>query len=243
MPSRPGLHRPKSNWSRNWPAALLSTLTIVGLTGCQLTIAAPEQSNKAPASATPSYSTPVIAPGHDAAAIAAKDLDWQAGNALSMGVPVEWNDQLSQNQTGGEAAPVWAKVISKRAGLSRYQNANGCLLDYWQTQNQQALMVVEDDRSSTLALFKYLLPELDAEGLKDTDWPWSKDAGKPSPIIQFLSMRKKAAGGRPASYFSARMLNHSGVGLVLSVACPSDALLEPTLASARNSLTVLPPQQ
>lgn len=217
-------------------------LLVLGLAGCRFTVAAPESTSGTAAGSTTSYSAPVIRPGHDAAAVAAKDLSWQAGNTLSVGVPVAWNDQLGRAPATG-AAPEWVKQISNQGGLSRYQNANGCVLDYWQTLNQQPLMVTEDDRASTVALFTYLAPELAADALKETDWPWHKDAGKTSPVIQFLAARKGAAAGTPASYFSARMLNYAGVGLVLSLSCPSEALIDPTLASARAGLTVQPPQQ
>ena len=220
---------------------LVCALTVVaGLTACQLTVAAPDTSSDRVSSAPPSYPGPVVTPGHDAAAVAAKNLDWQAGNTLSVGVPVGWNDQIGRSSG---TAPAWTKLIDKRAGLTRYQNANGCLLDDWQTVDQQALMVTEDDRSSTLALFKYLVPELAAEALRDTDWPWTGDAGKPGPVIQFLSARKPAVAGVPANIFSARMLNHAGVGLVLSLACPAEALIDPTLAALRDELTVQPPAQ
>ncbi|ABY23412.1 hypothetical protein RSal33209_1676 [Renibacterium salmoninarum ATCC 33209] len=221
----------------------LATLSVAALSGCQLNVPAPEVSSGT--SGTPSYQAPTITPGHDAAAVAGKDMDWKAGNDLSLGVPVAWADQLAQatDPTGAQTPSEWKPLKIKQAGESEYSHANGCLLSYWQNVNQGPLMVTEDDKASTIALFKYLMPAVSPDDLKESSWPWSQQPGKPSPSIQFLSARHKASATSPAWIYSARMLNHTGGSLVLRLSCPNDALLDSTLAAAQTKLVVSPPQQ
>ncbi|WP_052663688.1 hypothetical protein [Psychromicrobium lacuslunae] len=226
-------------------AGLLAFAATAGLTACTFTVQAPQDTSTISPSQSPSYQGPTILPGHNADAVAAKDMTWAAGNTLSVGVPVGWSDQLTQVEMVNNKTPPpsWKELKSNQAGWTEYQHVNGCVLSYWQSVNQQNLMVANDDKASTVALFKYLVPSILPEVLKVSTMRWAKQLDKPSPKIEFLSIRTSAKGKSPAKLYSARMFNRAGTGLVFSLSCATDALLNSTFASAQNKLVVSPPQQ
>ncbi len=224
---------------------VLAALALVGLAGCTIRVNQPEDTSSRSASPTPSYAAPTILPGHDAAAVAAKDMTWAAGNTLSIGVPVGWNDHVPEvTSTGNETPPAeWKAARLNQGGWTEYQNVNSCTESHWFTVNQQPLMTAEDDLASTRALFHFLMPSVLPEVLKETTMRWGQDLSKPTPSVQFLSWRQNAAAGHPAILYNARMFNHAGTGLVFTLSCPTDALLDATYAALLNKLSVAPPGQ
>ncbi|WP_394938953.1 hypothetical protein [Psychromicrobium sp. YIM B11713] len=236
-------HRPRA--AGVFLFGLLAVSLSAAVSGCSFTLKVPQDTSTISPSPTPSYAAPTVTPGHNADAVAAKDMTWAAGNTLSAGVPVGWGDQLLQADVvnGKTPPPSWKLLRSNQAGWTQYQHGNGCQLSYWQTINQQGLMVTNDDRASTLALFKYLVPSILPETLKVTTMRWARQLDKPSPKIELLSLRTPAQGKSPAKLYSARMFNRAGSGIAFSLSCPNDALLDATFNSVQSGLAVLPPQQ
>ncbi|NYE94936.1 hypothetical protein FHU41_001157 [Psychromicrobium silvestre] len=226
-------------------AGISALLLLAGLTACTITVPSPQDTSTLSPSPSPTYSAPTVLPGHNADAVAAKELSWAAGNTLSVGVPVAWTDQLTEPDTSGDKTvpSKWKSVKLNQAGWTEYQHANGCVLSLWQTVNQQSLMVANDDKASTVALFKYLIPSILPETLKATTMRWAKELDKPSPKIQLLTLRTPAKNKNPARIYSARMFNRAGTGIVFSLSCSSDALLNSTFNSIQPKLAVSPPQQ
>lgn len=226
-------------------AGLLGIGLMMSLTACTFTVQSPQDTSTISASPKPTFAAPTITAGHNADAVAAKDMSWAAGNTLSVGVPVSWGDQLTQVDVVGNKTPPpsWKPVKSNQTGWTEYQHANGCLLSYWQTANQQGLMVPNDDKASTVALFRYLIPSILPETLKGSTMRWAKQLDKPSPKIDFLSLRTPAKDKLPARLYSARMFNKAGTGLVFSLSCATDALLNSTFSASQSKLAVAPPQQ
>ncbi len=143
------------------------------------------------APATPTLATPTITPGHDAAAVAAKDMPFTAGETLAAGVPVQLSDGLRD-------VPGWKPGKENLAGASEYVKEDGCVVSAKVRTNQSALAVPGDDRASTEALFQYL----DASIL-----PGLPETGDPA---LGRGTRRTLPGRRGAGVQGRRTVRHQG---------------------------------
>lgn len=167
-----------------------------------------------------------------------------AGSTLSPGVPVEFSDILGQppqDYAETPGPPEWKLLRKNVAGQTQYGNADGCLLAHWTTTNQGPLITQGDDKASSAELLKYLIPSVMESGLSEAKLPWVGEAGKPGPGISFLAFNTQAAKGVMASTVWARMLGTADTGLLVTLACPSDALLAATTPKMMAKLSVAPP--
>ncbi|MHC6230375.1 hypothetical protein ACX5I6_12010 [Arthrobacter sp. MMS24-T111] len=105
-------------WHLGAPLAVAG-LGAVLLAGCSVDVRDPAAPETPPG--TPVLSTPTITPGHDAAAVAARDLPFAAGGTLAPGVPVGISDELKR-------APGWKQVTEDVSGASQYAKADGCVV-------------------------------------------------------------------------------------------------------------------
>ena len=89
--------------------ALPLTLAVIlaGAAGCSVGV--PDPAAPRDVQTTPALATPTITPGHDAAAVAARDLPFTAGDSLAAGVAVGLSDGLRE-------APGWKPVKENVAG-------------------------------------------------------------------------------------------------------------------------------
>ncbi|MCQ9163075.1 MULTISPECIES: hypothetical protein [unclassified Arthrobacter] len=223
-------------------AAVASAAGALALGGC--TIAVPVPGPTATVAPPSTFAAPTIQAGHDAAAVAAKNMTFPAGTTLSRNVPVGYNDILGQGGYSGSGAPAppeWKLLKNNVAGQTLYSNTAGCQLAYWATSNQGPLITPGDDLASTRKLMAYLIPSVVPESLKPAELPWSAEAGKGNRTISFLSYGTKASKGVPASTVWGRLLGTAGTGLVVSLACPTDALLASTTPRVMDKLSVAPP--
>lgn len=216
------------------------------ISGCTITVPVNQPSVSVSSTPKPTYAPPTIQAGHNAAAVAAKNMSFQAGNSLSPGVAVGFSDVLGQGEgtySDKPQPPEWKLLAQNVAGRTSYSNQSGCLMTYWTTANQGPLIVAGDDRASTLKLFGYLIPSVVPGALAEATWPWVSEAGKNGPTISFLRYNTKASASGPASALWARMLGTSNTGLVISLSCPTDALLASTAPRLAAKLTVAPPTE
>ena len=124
---------------------LTLAVVLAGAGGCSVGV--PDPAAPSVAKTTPAPATPTITPGHDAAAVAAKDLPFTAGDSLAPGVSVALSDGLRE-------APGWKPVRENVAGENRYVKADGCVVSARVRVNQGALAVTGDDKASTVELRK-----------------------------------------------------------------------------------------
>ncbi|ALE06692.1 hypothetical protein AL755_16550 [Arthrobacter sp. ERGS1:01] len=221
-----------------------AAVAAIALAGCTVTVPAPATGGTtAPPSQAPTFAAPTTQAGHDAAAVAAKNLTFAAGNTLSARVPVAFSDALGQPSLGrpGPAAPEWTQRMNNVAGQTRYTNAAGCQLAYWVNGTTGPLVTAGDDKASTVRLMEYLIPSLVPGSLAEASLPWSAEPGRKSPTIAFLGYTTRAGKGVPASTVWGRVLGTAGTGLVVTLACPSDALLAATKPQLLAKLSVAPP--
>src|SRR6478735_2033182 len=96
---------------RRAPAAALSLLGVLLLAVSGCSVGVPDPAVPAPATSTgvPAPATPSVTPGHDADAVAARDLPFSAGESLAAGVPVQLSDGL-------KGAPGWTPGRQDVAG-------------------------------------------------------------------------------------------------------------------------------
>lgn len=215
------------------------------MSGCTIAIPeAPSAASESVSSAPPSYAAPTVVAGHDAAAVAAAPMTFAAGNTLQAGVPVGFSDALgqpSEGTLGTPGPPVWKLIKNNVAGQTQYSNAAGCQLSHWTTANQGPLIADGDDKSSTSNLMKYLIPSVTESALSESTLPWVEEAGTKGQTIAFLSFTRKASKGVLASTVWGRILGTADTGLVVTLACPTDALLAETTAKVMTKLSVAPP--
>lgn len=236
-------------WGKNpvrGAAKLVAAALVAGLalSGCTISLPAPEPTATGPSVPPPSFVPPTVVAGHDAKAVASKPMSFEAGKTLAAGVPVGYSsilDQPPQDYSETPGPPDWKVVAVNKAGETQYGNAAGCRLSTWTTTNQGPLIVQNDDKGSTLALMRYLIPSVVESALKADEWPWVAEAGKKGPTISFLSFSTKAGKGVMASTVWARMLGTADTGLLITLACPSDALLAQTTPKVKVKLSVAPP--
>lgn len=224
-------------------AAGAAAVALAVLTGCTITVPSPAPPTAATSTAPPSFAPPTIVAGHNAAAVAAAPMTFAAGNSLRANVPVEFSDILAAPQDYAEAPgpPQWKMLKKNMAGQTQYSNAAGCKVAYWVARNQGPLITTGDDKSSTLELLQYLIPSVLPGSLTETTLPWRAEPGTAGPGITFLRHNTKADKGVMASSVWARMLGTADTALMVTLACPSDALLNSTTQELMAKLSVAPP--
>jgi hypothetical protein len=205
------------------------------LGGCSIGVPDPAAPSSSPA--TKGLATPTITPGHDAGAVAARDMPFSAGATLARGVPVGLSEDLAE-------APQWKQVTSNAGGASRYQKSDGCQVSAGVRQNQWPL-VAGDDRESTAALFAYLDPTILPAYLKPASLRWGGERGKSGPAVDVLVLERtaNAAGQKPgrATAVLARVFGTAGSSVYVTASCPTAAALAAARADIAQWLTVVPP--
>ncbi len=216
---------------------------VLALGGCTVTVPAPVPPAGVQATPPATYAAPTTRAGHDAAAVAARDMTFAAGNLLSPNVPVGYNDLLGRSDYASTAAavPEWKQLKDNVAGQVRYSNGAGCQLAHWVTTNQGPLVTPGDDLASTQKLMEYLIPSVVPDSLRQARLPWAPEAGGRGRTISFQSYTAKASEGVAASTVWGRMLGTAGTGLVVTLSCPTDGLLASTTPRVMAKLAVAPP--
>lgn len=221
-----------AGWAGRRPVPILAAaMAALLMGGCSVEVrdpAAPE-----PAASTPAVATPTITPGHDAEAVAGRDLPFAAGGTLAPGVPVGISDGLKE-------APGWKAGSRNVAGESRYTKADGCLVTAKARTNQNALARA-DDRESTIALFEYLDPSILPGYLKTETLQWGASPEGPGRTVEVLALEPAPQPGGRATAVLARLFGTAGSSVYVSISCPDAA----SLASARSDvvrfLPLVPP--
>lgn len=205
------------------------------LGGCSIGVPDPAASSNPLPTSGPA--TPTITPGHDASAVAARNMTFSAGPTLAHGVPVGLSEGLAE-------APHWKQVVSNAGGESRYQKSDGCQVAAGVRVNQWPL-VAADDRESTAALFAYLDPTILPAYLKPASLRWGGERGKPGPAVEVLALERaaKPAGRKAgrATVVLGRVFGTAGSSVYVSASCPTAAALAAARADVAQWLTVVPP--
>jgi hypothetical protein len=216
-----------------WPNVACLGVAILSsavLSGCSIDVpdpAAPKVEQTAPVLATPT-----ITPGHDAEAVAAKDMPFSAGS-LAPGVPVGISDGLKE-------APGWKQVKVNVAGESQYLKGDGCLVAA-KVRTSQGLLALGDDRKSTVALFTYLDPSILPEYLKTDTLRWGGEPEKTGPKVEVLVLEQPASAGARATAVMARLFGTAESSVFISVSCPDAGALARARADVAQRLLVVPP--
>ncbi|MCB5294203.1 hypothetical protein [Arthrobacter sp. SO3] len=211
--------------------AVAATLAVT-LTGCSVGI--PDPAAPAAAPVTPALATPTVTPGHDSAAVAAKDMPFTAGDTLAAGVPVQLSDGLRES-------PGWKPGKQNVAGGSEYVKADGCVAWARVRTNQGPLAVLGDDSASTAALFQYLDPSILPSYLTTDTLRWGGAADQPGPRVEVLVLEDRASAGARATAIYARMFSKAGSSVYISVSCPDAATLAAARADVGAGLAAVPP--
>ncbi|HET8878879.1 MAG TPA: hypothetical protein VFN00_05460 [Arthrobacter sp.] len=227
MPHTGTVHLPALLRRAVFPLAVLPLLA-----GCSIGVPDPSVPPAASAAA-PAPAVPTVTPGHDADAVAARDLPFTAGETLAAGVPVQLSDGLQD-------APGWTAGPQDVAGTSQYRKADGCQAAARVRTNQGPLAVPGDDKASTEALFGYLDPSILPSYLATDTLRWGGGPDKPSPRVEVLVYEGDKAGQR-ASVSYARLFAKAGSSVYVSVSCPARSLLAAARADVTARLAVLPP--
>ncbi|WP_255770975.1 hypothetical protein [Pseudarthrobacter sulfonivorans] len=209
-------------------AALLG---VGALAGCSVGVPDPAAPKFSPTATA--LATPTITPGHDAAAVAAKDMPFSAGASLAGGVPVGISDGL-------KSAPGWALVKDKVAGGSQYLKSDGCLVAAKVRANQSSL-VLADDKESTAGLFTYLDPTILPAYLKTGTLRWGGEPDKPGPVVEVLVLEEPGQAGSKSTAVMARVFGAAASSVYVSVSCPDAATLAAAKAEVAARLIVVPP--
>ncbi|MCA4132303.1 hypothetical protein [Arthrobacter sp. M4] len=189
----------------------------------------------APATTTSTpIATPSITPGHDAEAVAARDMTMGAGETLAAGVPVGISDSLKE-------AEGWKQVRQNVQGENRYTNGSGCTVTTRVRTNQGPLAVSGDDKASTAALFQYLDPSILPEYLRMDTLRWGGEEGKPGPRVEVLSLEGTKHAGSKATAIFARVFGKAGSSIYVSVSCPKPSDLDKARQDVISRLPVVPP--
>jgi hypothetical protein len=206
-------------------------LGVTALGGCSIGIPDPAAPRVEPT--VTALATPTITPGHDAEAVAAKDMPFSAGGSLATGIPVGISDGLKE-------APGWQQVKENVAGESQYLKADGCLVAA-KIRTNQAPLALQDDRESTVGLFTYLDASILPGYLKAATLRWGGEAGKPGPSAEVLVLEKPGQPGVRSTAVMARVFGTAASSVYISVACPDDATLATARADVAERLRVVPP--
>lgn len=201
------------------------------LAGCSVNVPDPAAPKPSPSVST--LATPTITPGHDAAAVAAKDLPLTAGGTLAPGEPVTVSTRL-------EEVPGWSVVHSALQGENRYKKTDGCTLAVRVSVNQGPLVVAGDDAASTKEMFSYLNAGA-LDGLKPASLRWGEGSDKPQHSVEFLGLESSAASGGKSALVLARLFSAPASSVYVSLSCPDDATLKAARAEALAQLVVVPP--
>ncbi|YCK83447.1 hypothetical protein M1D89_09550 [Arthrobacter sp. D3-18] len=202
------------------------------LAGC--TVNVPDPAAPKPSPSVSTLATPTITPGHDAAAVAAKDLPLAAGGTLAPGEPVTVSTRL-------EEVPGWSVVHSALQGETRYKKTDGCMLAVRVSVNQGPLVVAGDDVASTKELFHYLDAGVAVDSLKTGSLRWGEDSDTPQHSVEFLSLESSSASGAQSAVVLARLFSAPASSVYVSLACPDDKSLAPARAEIMAQLVVVPP--
>ncbi|MGO4589931.1 hypothetical protein AB4Z15_13530 [Paenarthrobacter sp. 2TAF44] len=225
-----------------WAAiAVLGALAALGalLAGCSVNVPDPSAPKPSPSEST--LSTPTITPGHDAEALAAKDLPLSAGGTLAPGDPVLVSSRLEEVQG-------WSVVHSGLQGETRYAKTDGCVVVVRVSVNQRPLVVPGDDAASTKELFRYLDPGIVVEKLRPaslrwgTSLGWGQDSGEPERHVELLALESAPASGGTAALVLARLFSSPASSVYVSVACPDSGTLAKARAEVQSQLAVVPPE-
>ncbi len=204
---------------------------VSALAGCSVDVPDPAAPKILPTATA--LATPTITPGHDAAAVAAKDMPFAAGDTMAEGVPVGISDGLKE-------APGWTSVKQNVAGESQYLKADGCLAAAKVRINQGPLVLAED-RESTVGLFTYLDPSILPGYLKTASMRWGGEPDKPGPSVEVLLLEKTGQPGTKATAIMARVFGAAASSVYISVSCPDDATLAAARADVAAHLVLVPP--
>lgn len=215
-------------------SAFLALAVAAALAGCSVGI--PDPAAPAAAPAAPTLATPTVTPGHDSAAVAAKDMTFAAGDTLAAGVPVQLSDGLRE-------APGWKPGKQDVAGGSEYVKADGCVVWARVRTNQGPLGVPGDDHASTAALFQYLDPSILPSYLKTVTLRWGGEADQPGPRVEVLVLEDGAAAAARATAVYARMFSRAGSSVYVSVSCPDATTLTAARADVAARLAAVPPAE
>jgi hypothetical protein len=215
------------------PSVLLtaSVFGAVLLAGCSIDV--PDPAAPPGEQVTPGLATPTITPGHDAEAVAAKDLPFSAGGALAPEFPVGISDGLKET-------PGWKPVKENVAGESQYMKTDGCLVAAKVSINQSPL-ALGDDRASTVGLFTYLDPTILPEYLKTETLRWGGELDKPGPRVEVLLLEKPVAPGARAIAVMARVFSTPATSIYISVSCPDASTLATARQDIAGRLIIVPP--
>lgn len=218
--------------SRSITASLAVALLTVLLASCSVNVPDPQAPTPVPEVST--LATPTITPGHDAAAVAAKDLPLGAGDSLADGVPVGISDGL-------EKVPGWTLALKDVQGESRYAKADGCTVATRVSINQGPLAVPGDDKASTEALFGYLAPDAAPVKLTVQTLRWGGEPGKPAPRVEVLALEPQAKAPAKATAVLARLFSRAGSSAYISISCPDAGTLAQAKADVGAGLALVPP--
>ncbi|MEN8581849.1 hypothetical protein ABFP37_03940 [Burkholderia sp. RS01] len=225
--------RPRSGIRRSGRQAVAAAAAVAFLGGCSLGIPDPAVPGTVPA--TRQLATPTITPGHDAAAVAARNMTFSAGTTLARGIPVGLSEGLAD-------APEWRRSGSGGGGTNVYLKSDGCQVAAKVSANQWPL-VKGDDRESTAALFAYLDPTILPKYLKPAVLRWGGEPGRPGPTVDVLVLERAARPAGRAAVVLARVFGTAGSSVYASVSCPSAPALAAARADVERLLTVVPPSE
>lgn len=216
--------------------AALGAAGTVGVLLAACSVSVPDPAAPTPAVSEPALATPTITPGHDAAAVAAKDLPLDAGGTLAAGDPVTLGNRL-------EEVPGWSVVHSGLQGENKYKKTDGCMAVARVAVNQGPLVVPGDDAASTKALFAYLDAGTAAENLKPVKLPWGQDTDGPQRQVEFLALESPGTSGGQAMLVWARLFSKPASSVYVSLACPDADALATSKAELAGHVAVIPPGQ
>lgn len=214
-------------------AALLTAALFAAalLGGCSIDV--PDPSAPTVEQPEPGLATPTITPGHDAEAVAAKDLPFTAGGELAPGTPVGISDGLKD-------APGWTPLKENVAGESQFVKTDGCLAAA-KVRTNQAPLAVGDDHASTVGLFAYLDPSILPEYLSTETLRWGGDPEKPGPRVEVLVLEQPAPPGARATAVMARLFSAPASSVYISLSCPDASALAAARQDVATHLTIVPP--
>ncbi|BCW46199.1 hypothetical protein [Arthrobacter sp. StoSoilB5] len=208
-----------------------AALSVV-LAACSVNVPDPAAPKPSPSEST--LSTPTITPGHDAEAVAAKDLPLGAGGTLAPGDPVTVSSRL-------EEVPGWSVVHSGMQGETRYLKTDGCAVVVRVSVNQGPLVVPGDDAGSTRELFRYLDPGIAVDKLKPTSLRWGQDSAKPAHRVEVLALESAKPSGGTAALVLARLFSNPASSVYVSLACPDSGTLANARADVESQVALVPP--
>lgn len=201
------------------------------LTGCSVGV--PDPAAAKIEQTVTALATPTITPGHDADAVAAKDMPFAAGGTLAVGVPVGISDGLKDE-------PGWKPVKQNVAGESQYLKADGCLVAA-KIRTHQSPLALSDDKESTVGLFAYLDPSILPSYLKTSTLRWGGERDKPGPTAEVLLLERPALPGASSTAVLARVFGKAASSIYISVACPDAGTLAAAQADVVARLVLVPP--